>query len=150
MPGSHMTPNPDLVARVKAWWASIMETVTAAGGMGEAIRLVEPRSYVEDWLWVLLDLDWSRFPEAIRKDGTKFGSTESSHVKSVIEHAMFRDAISKWAQKVDQARSGRPRVQEPEHRRPALQEQRPRGRYSTPEEVLDQLRRMRAAIADQL
>jgi Cdc6-like AAA superfamily ATPase len=143
MPDSHVTPNPDLVARIKAWWASIMETVTATGGMGEAIRLVEPQSYVEDWLWVLLDLDWSRFPEAIRKDGTKCGSTESSHVKSVIEHAMFRDAISKWARKVELARSGRPPVQEP----------RPEGRSSGYEEalsqarkeVLNQLHRLRAA-----
>ncbi len=49
--------NADQAVRIKAWWTSVMETITSAGGIGKALSLAEPGGFYEDLLWVLLDLD---------------------------------------------------------------------------------------------
>jgi Holliday junction resolvasome RuvABC ATP-dependent DNA helicase subunit len=89
----------DLAARIKAWWAPILETITAAGGIGRALSLAEPASYVEDQLWILLDLDWGRFPAAVRKDGRPLTPNETSRVATMM-HRSLRDSLSRWAQEV--------------------------------------------------
>jgi 5-methylcytosine-specific restriction endonuclease McrA len=140
MPDRQVTAHPDQVARVRAWWASIMQTVTAAGGMGEAIRLVEPKNdYSEDLLWMLLDLDWSRFPEAIRKDGTQFGPRERVRVESVMQYRSSRDKLSQWARDVELARSGCSPVEEPKPERRVIGHKELLGRLQGLKAALDNL-----------
>lgn len=85
----------DLAARIKAWWAPILETITAAGGIGRALSLAEPASYIEDQLWIRLDLDWGRFPAAVRKDGRPLTPNETSRVATMM-HRSLRDSLSRW------------------------------------------------------
>ncbi|MGO9779859.1 MAG: hypothetical protein ACLPKE_06370 [Streptosporangiaceae bacterium] len=92
----------DQAARIRTWWARIAETVTAAGGIGRALSLAEPASYVEDQLWILLDLDWDKFPVAVRRDGRQLTPNETSRVATMM-HRSLRDSLSRWAQEVDTA-----------------------------------------------
>ena len=90
----------DQATRIKAWWTPIMETITTAGSLDKALGLVEPEDYLEDLLWVLVDLDWARFPVAMRRDGRPLMRSEMSRAAGVVTYRVFRDRLSRWAQDV--------------------------------------------------
>jgi 5-methylcytosine-specific restriction endonuclease McrA len=119
--------NPDQAARITAWWAAIEEAVTAAGGIRRALDLVAPGAYYEDLLFALVDLDWNRFPELVRKDGRLPESKRADGVK----HSIFREKLSKWANAVKAAASGPPPEEPPpaagRHRRPGNEDTKPQG-----------------------
>ena len=89
----------DQAARIKTWWTTIAETILAAGGIGNALGLAEPKSYAEDLLWLLLDLDWTRFPVAVRKDGRPLTPGETSRA-AMLTRRFIRDSLSRWAREV--------------------------------------------------
>lgn len=124
--------NPDQAARIRAWWATIEEAITAVGGISKALDLVAPGAYYEDLLFALVDLDWNRFPELVRKDGRL---PESKRAHGVFEHSIFREKLSKWANAVRAAVSGPPPEEPPpapgRHRRPGSEDAGPQQRAAT-------------------
>ena len=131
MSDGQVTANPDQIARIKAWWASIMDVITAVGGIGEALRLVEPkRAFLEDTLWLLVDLDWERFPEAVHKDGRIIDRwVERLIIRHIVQFRGDRDELTQWARDVERASSGQPPVEDAK----------PNGRVIRHEELLGQL-----------
>lgn len=145
---SLVVENPDQAAHIRAWWVTIAEAIAAAGGINQALSLKNPGGYYEDLLFRLLDLDWERFPEAVRKDGRPFRIREVDGVGSGI----FRDHLSKWADAVKLSASGQQSEQSPgavgRNRRPESEEPREvqQGRVVSHEELMGQLQALGGAL----
>lgn len=117
--------NADQAVRIKAWWTSVMETITTAGGVGKALSLAEPDGYTEDLLWVLLDLDWDRFPVAVRRDGRPLTLAEMSRLAGMVTRRAIRDGVSRWARDVGLATSKRQPPSAGSHHRPLSEDAKP-------------------------